>query len=91
LQKSFKKLEHKIPTTQVPQIAIVAHHPCTTKQVMRVKCKKFQQKSKKKYEREFQEQITNVRRNQKFGQVKMCSSLQSQNLQDKFNMKVWQV
>jgi hypothetical protein len=36
---------------------------------------KLQQKSKKKYERKLQEQITNVRGNQKFGQVKMCSSL----------------
>ncbi len=43
---------------------------------------KLQQKSKQKYERKVQEQITNVRRNQKFGQVKMCSSLQSQNLQN---------
>jgi translation elongation factor EF-Ts len=43
---------------------------------------KLQQKSKQKYEREVQEQITNVKRNQKFRQVKMCSSLQSQNVQD---------
>lgn len=39
LQKSFQKLEHKTPTTQVPQIAIVTHRQCTTKQVMRMKCK----------------------------------------------------
>jgi translation elongation factor EF-Ts len=43
---------------------------------------KLQQKSKKKYERKLHEQITNVRGNRKFGQVKMCSSLQSQNVQD---------
>jgi len=43
---------------------------------------KLQQKSKQKYERKVQEQITNVKRNQKFRQVKMCSSLQSRNVQD---------
>lgn len=43
---------------------------------------KLQQKSKKKCERKLQEQITNVRGNQKFGQVKMCCSLQSQNVQE---------
>ncbi len=43
---------------------------------------KLQQKSKQKYEREVQEQITNVKRNQKFRQVKICSNLQSRNVQD---------
>jgi hypothetical protein len=43
---------------------------------------KLQQISKQKYEKEVQEQITNVRGNQKFGQMKMCSSLQSRNVQD---------